>query len=237
MWLTLHTAQAPRSIRVGVADLLSKLFGFPVDADGLIAETKAFVGAANIAAGSFQGFPVSTSGSRAAVAAHNGAKTQVTGLVERRDPADAAVRSGAAARNLPQHPPLRGGDRRVAVAGRPDRDAATMAAKRRTDFALAMTAFLGVALLRGAARHRARGRGADPGRVQPAWRSHHPGKCPGPTKRDIRQPCGPPLDGGDRKSSSCCGFLMRNLRRAMFHGADSGSDVERGLRCFGGPYR
>jgi len=69
LWLTLHTAQAPRSIRVGVADLLSKLFGFPVDADGLIAETKAFVGAANIAAGSFQGFPVSTSGSRAAVSA------------------------------------------------------------------------------------------------------------------------------------------------------------------------
>ena len=39
------------------------------------------IGAANIAAGFFQGFPVSTSGSRTAVAAQNGAKTQVTGLV------------------------------------------------------------------------------------------------------------------------------------------------------------
>ena len=39
------------------------------------------IGAANIAAGFFQGFPVSTSGSRTAVAWQNGAKTQVTGLV------------------------------------------------------------------------------------------------------------------------------------------------------------
>src|SRR6185436_19072653 len=38
------------------------------------------VGAANLAAGLFQGFPVSTSGSRTAVAWQNGAKTQVTGL-------------------------------------------------------------------------------------------------------------------------------------------------------------
>ena len=39
------------------------------------------IGAANIAAGLFQGFPVSTSGSRTAVAEQNGAKSQVTGLV------------------------------------------------------------------------------------------------------------------------------------------------------------
>src|SRR5213075_1783926 len=39
------------------------------------------IGAANIAAGLFQGFPVSTSGSRTAVAEQAGAKTQVTGLV------------------------------------------------------------------------------------------------------------------------------------------------------------
>ena len=39
------------------------------------------IGAANVAAGFFQGFPVSTSGSRTAVAAQAGAKTQVTGLV------------------------------------------------------------------------------------------------------------------------------------------------------------
>ena len=39
------------------------------------------IGAANIGAGLFQGFPVSTSGSRTAVAESAGAKTQVTGLV------------------------------------------------------------------------------------------------------------------------------------------------------------
>ena len=39
------------------------------------------IGAANIAAGLFQGFPVSTSGSRTAVAQQAGAKTQVAGLV------------------------------------------------------------------------------------------------------------------------------------------------------------
>jgi high affinity sulfate transporter 1 len=39
------------------------------------------VGAANVAAGLFQGFAVSTSGSRTAVAEQSGAKTQLTGLV------------------------------------------------------------------------------------------------------------------------------------------------------------
>jgi len=39
------------------------------------------MGTANIAAGLFQGFAVSTSASRTAVAEHSGAKTQVTGLV------------------------------------------------------------------------------------------------------------------------------------------------------------
>src|SRR6516165_5166083 len=39
------------------------------------------IGAANVAASFFQGFPVSTSGSRTAVAEQAGAKTQVTGLV------------------------------------------------------------------------------------------------------------------------------------------------------------
>jgi high affinity sulfate transporter 1 len=39
------------------------------------------IGTANIAAGLFQGFPVSTSGSRTAVAEQAGAKTQLTGLI------------------------------------------------------------------------------------------------------------------------------------------------------------
>src|SRR5881409_1260611 len=39
------------------------------------------IGVANVAASLFQGFPVSTSGSRTAVAEQAGAKTQLTGLV------------------------------------------------------------------------------------------------------------------------------------------------------------
>ena len=39
------------------------------------------IGAANIAAGFFQGFAVSTSGSRTAVAEQSGAKSQLTGVV------------------------------------------------------------------------------------------------------------------------------------------------------------
>ena len=39
------------------------------------------IGSANFAAGLFSGFPVSTSGSRTAVAFQSGAKTQLTGLV------------------------------------------------------------------------------------------------------------------------------------------------------------
>ena len=39
------------------------------------------IGAANLAAGLFQGFPVSTSGSRTAVAERAGAKSQLTGVI------------------------------------------------------------------------------------------------------------------------------------------------------------
>ena len=49
------------------------------------------MGAANIAAGLFQGFAVSTSGSRTAVAEQSGAKSQLTGVVGRRAGRGAAV--------------------------------------------------------------------------------------------------------------------------------------------------
>jgi MFS superfamily sulfate permease-like transporter len=51
--------------------------GYEVDGD----QELAGIGAANLAAGMFSGFPVSTSGSRTAVAFQSGAKTQLTGLV------------------------------------------------------------------------------------------------------------------------------------------------------------
>ncbi len=51
--------------------------GYEVDAN----QELAGIGSANLAAGLFSGFPVSTSGSRTAVAEQSGAKTQLTGLV------------------------------------------------------------------------------------------------------------------------------------------------------------
>jgi len=51
--------------------------GYDVDSD----QELVGIGAANLLAGLFQGFPVSTSGSRTAVAEQSGAKTQLTGVV------------------------------------------------------------------------------------------------------------------------------------------------------------
>ncbi len=104
------------------------------------------IGTANIAAGLFQGFPVSTSGSRTAVAEQSGAKTQVSGLVGAAVILVMLVAVPGLFRNLPQ-PTLAavvmaaafsladiGGMRRLWLV-------------RRTEFALSIAAFLGVALL------------------------------------------------------------------------------------------
>ena len=68
---------------VAVGDTISTSGGFAArsgyELDGN--QELAGIGSANLAAGLFSGFPVSTSGSRTAVAAQSGAKTQLTGLV------------------------------------------------------------------------------------------------------------------------------------------------------------
>jgi high affinity sulfate transporter 1 len=68
---------------VAVGDTISMSGGFAARAgyevDGN--QELAGIGSANLAAGIFTGFPVSTSGSRTAVAFQSGAKTQLTGLV------------------------------------------------------------------------------------------------------------------------------------------------------------
>ena len=68
---------------VAVGDTISTSGGFSARAgyevDGN--QELAGIGSANLAAGLFSGFPVSTSGSRTAVAFQSGAKTQLTGLV------------------------------------------------------------------------------------------------------------------------------------------------------------
>ena len=85
------------------------------------------IGSANVAAGLFQGFPVSTSGSRTAVAEQAGGRTQLTGLVgargHRRDARGPAlpVRRPAAAH------PRRSGDHGGDHVGRPPGDQAVVA--------------------------------------------------------------------------------------------------------------
>ena len=104
------------------------------------------IGAANIAAGFFQGFPVTTSGSRTAVAEQAGAKTQLTGLVGALAITLMLLVAPGLLRNLPQ-PTL------AAVVITASLSLADIPAtvrlwrQRRTEFLLSMAAFAGVALL------------------------------------------------------------------------------------------
>jgi high affinity sulfate transporter 1 len=104
------------------------------------------IGAANIGAGFFQGFPVSTSGSRTAVAEQSGAKTQVTGLVGAATIVLMLVLVPGLLRSLP-NPTL------AAVVIAASLSLADIPAtvrlwrQRRTEFMLSIAAFLGVALL------------------------------------------------------------------------------------------
>ena len=103
------------------------------------------IGAANIAAGLFQGFPVSTSGSRTAVAEQAGAKTQLTGVVGALAITLMLVLVPGLLRNLPQ-PTL------AAVVIAASLSLADLPAtmrlwrQRRTEFFVSIAAFLGVVL-------------------------------------------------------------------------------------------
>ena len=104
------------------------------------------IGAANVAAGLFQGFPVSTSGSRTAVAEQVGAKSQVTGLVGAVAIAAMLLLFPGLLRDLPQ-PTL------AAVVIAASLSLADLPGtirlwnQRQSEFALSIAAFLGVALL------------------------------------------------------------------------------------------
>lgn len=104
------------------------------------------IGAANIAAGLFQGFPVSTSGSRTAVAEQAGAKSQVTGLVGAGAIVLILLFTPGLLRDLPQ-PTL------AAVVISASLSLADLPATmrlyrlRRAEFLLSVAAFLGVVLL------------------------------------------------------------------------------------------
>ena len=104
------------------------------------------IGAANIAAGFFQGFPVSTSGSRTAVAEQSGAKTQVTGLVGALAIVLMLLFVPGLMKNLPQ-PALAAIVIAAALSLADIAGTRRLWQQRREEFALSMAAFLGVALL------------------------------------------------------------------------------------------
>ena len=104
------------------------------------------IGAANVAAGFFQGFPVSTSGSRTAVAERSGAKTQVTGLIGAGVIVLMLVVVPGLFRNLPQ-PTLAAVVITAAISLADLAGMQRLWQIRRTEFALSLAAFSGVALL------------------------------------------------------------------------------------------
>ncbi len=104
------------------------------------------IGAANVAASFFQGFPVSTSGSRTAVAEQAGAKTQLTGLVGAAAIVVMLVAAPGLLRNLPQST-LAAVVIAASLSLADPGGTVRLWRQRRTEFSLSMTAFAGVALL------------------------------------------------------------------------------------------
>jgi MFS superfamily sulfate permease-like transporter len=104
------------------------------------------IGAANVGAGLFQGFPVSTSGSRTAVAEQAGAKTQATGLVGAGLIVVMLVLAPGLLQNLPN--PTLGAVVIAASLSLADIPGTVrLWRQRRVECLLSITAFLGVALL------------------------------------------------------------------------------------------
>jgi high affinity sulfate transporter 1 len=104
------------------------------------------IGAANLAAGFFQGFPVSTSGSRTAVAERAGAKSQLTGVVGAVIIIVTIVFVPGLFRNLPQ-PALAAVVITASLSLVDIPGSVRLWKQRKTEFALMIAAFLAVALL------------------------------------------------------------------------------------------
>src|ERR1700742_3277598 len=104
------------------------------------------IGAANLAAGLFQGFPVSTSGSRTAVAERSGAKTQLTGITGAVLIIVMIVLVPGLFRNLPQ-PALAAVVITASLSLADIPGTVRLWRQRREEFLLSVAAFAGVALL------------------------------------------------------------------------------------------
>ena len=104
------------------------------------------IGAANLAAGFFQGFPVSTSGSRTAVAERSGAKTQLTGVTGAALIILMIVLVPGLFRNLPQ-PALAAVVITASLSLADIPGTVRLWRQRKAEFLLSIAAFLGVVLL------------------------------------------------------------------------------------------
>ncbi|MFI1028673.1 SulP family inorganic anion transporter [Streptomyces sp. NPDC020951] len=104
------------------------------------------VGVANLAAGLFQGFPVSASGSRTAVAERAGARSQLTGVVGAALIVVMLVLAPGMFRNLPQ-PALAAVVITASLSLADLPGSVRLWRQRRAEFLLSVAAFLGVALL------------------------------------------------------------------------------------------
>jgi high affinity sulfate transporter 1 len=104
------------------------------------------IGVANLGAGLFQGFPVSTSGSRTAVAERSGAKTQFTGVTGAALIILMIVLLPGLFRNLPQ-PALAAVVITASLSLADIPGTVRLWRQRKAEFALSIAAFLGVALL------------------------------------------------------------------------------------------
>jgi high affinity sulfate transporter 1 len=133
---------------VSLADTISTASAFAARAGRTVDGGREMVGigAANIAAGFFQGFPVSTSGSRTAVAEQAGARTQLTGLIGAAAITLILLLAPGLLRDLPQ-PTLAAVVIAASLSLADLPGTVRLFRVRRTDFALSIAAFLGVVLL------------------------------------------------------------------------------------------
>src|SRR5262245_22144149 len=127
---------------ISTASAFAERTGQEVDGNGEMLG----IGAANLAAGLFQGFPVSTSGSRTAVAERSGAKTQLTGVTGAVLITLMIVLVPGLFRNLP-NPALAAVVITAALSLADIPATVRLWRQRKAEFLLSMAAFLGVALL------------------------------------------------------------------------------------------
>ena len=127
---------------ISTASSFAARTGQEIDGDGEMIG----IGAANVAAGFFQGFPVSTSGSRTAVAEQAGAKTQLSGIVGAALIVLMLVLAPGLLKNLP-NPTLAAVVIAASLSLADVPGTVRLWRQRRVEFLLSITAFLGVALL------------------------------------------------------------------------------------------